>query len=84
MTDNSSKAFVIAAVVVFVGILLYGMLAGRGGLLSPEKTPRPSVSATAPASVAPSASAGASGSVAPSASPAPSVSAAPSVSVAPS
>ena len=67
VTDNPSRFFVIATVVIFVGILLFGLLAGTGGLLTAPPAPptaAPSVSADPSASA--SASAGASESVAPS------------------
>lgn len=56
VTDNSSRFFVIATVIVFVAIIGFGMLAGNGGLLTstPAPTAVPSVS------VGPSGSAGAS------------------------
>jgi hypothetical protein len=49
-----SKIFVLASVAVFVGILLYGMLGGKGGFLTPIATPTPVPTATASPSVAPS------------------------------
>ena len=66
VTDNASRFFVIGTVVIFAAILLFGLLAGNGGLLTttPAPTPAPSVSIEPSAS----ASAGASESVAPSAS----------------
>jgi hypothetical protein len=79
VTDNPSKYFVIAAVGIFVAILLYGLLAGHGGLLTTKPAPNPSASAPASASPAASTSAAPSSSVAPSASAAPSLSATPSV-----
>lgn len=57
VTDNVSRYFVIATVVFFIGILLFGMLGGAGGLLT--ATPAP-VTPAPSASVAPSASAEAS------------------------
>lgn len=57
VTDNVSRYFVIATVVFFIGILLFGMLGGSGGLLT--ATPAP-VTPAPSASVAPSASAEAS------------------------
>lgn len=57
VTDNVSRYFVIATVVFFIGILLFGMLGGSGGLLT--ATPAP-VTPAPSASVAPSASADAS------------------------
>jgi hypothetical protein len=55
VTENASRVFVIATVVVFVAILAFGLLAGTGGLLTATPAPPtavPSVSAD------PSASAG--------------------------
>ena len=80
MTDRPSRYFVIGSVVVFVGILLYGLLGGQGGFLTqkPAATEAPSVSA------APSTSPAASGSAAPSASGSAAPSVAPSASSAPS
>ena len=77
MTDRPSRYFVIASVAIFAAILLYGLLGGHGGLLTPAPVP----TATAPesASPEPSSSAGPSGSAAASGSPAASASAAPSV-----
>ncbi len=57
VTDNVSRYFVIATVAFFIGILLFGMLGGTGGLLT--ATPAP-VTPAPSASVAPSASAEAS------------------------
>ncbi len=73
--DAVSKLFVGAIVLVFAGILLYALLLGKGGALSPPPTDRPtreptpvvSISPSPVGSVRPSGSAGASGS--PSASP---------------
>ena len=66
MTDNASRYFVIASVVIFAAILLYGLLAGTGGFLTakPSPTPEPTLSAepSASSSAGPSSSAGASGS----------------------
>ena len=50
VTDNASRFFVIGTVVIFVGILLWGLVGGNGGLLT--KTPAPTVAPTV--SVAPS------------------------------
>jgi hypothetical protein len=53
VTDNASRFFVIGTVVVFVTILLYGLLAGSGGLLTATPAPptaAPSVSAEVSAS----------------------------------
>ena len=49
MTDKPSRYFVIGSVVVFVGILLYGLLGGHGGFLTqkPAATAAPSVSVRA-------------------------------------
>lgn len=79
--DRISKIFVLAAVGVFVLIILNGLLLGRGGTLSASPSPSPvaSVSASPAASTSPSSSASpaASGSAGPSGSPAASGSAAP-------
>ena len=53
VTDNVSRYFVIATVVFFVGILLFGMLGGAGGLVT--ATPAPVT--PAPVTSAPSAAA---------------------------
>ena len=53
VTDNASRFFVIAAVVIFVAILAFGLLAGNGGLLTNTPAPptaAPSVSAEPSAS----------------------------------
>ena len=42
--DRISAVFVLAAIAVFVGILLFGILVGTGGVLTPVATPTPSVS----------------------------------------
>src|SRR5438093_574286 len=78
VTDRPSQIFVIATVLVFVGIFLYGALAGTGGFFTPyvAPTPSPSPIATPSPSIAPSGSPAASGS--PSASGSPAASAAPS------
>jgi hypothetical protein len=68
--DPASTIFVVGTAVVFIGILLYGLLLGEGGTLTPIPTPGPTPSITAEPSG--------------SGSPAPSVSSAPSASVAPS
>jgi hypothetical protein len=78
VTDNPSRFFVIATVVVFVGILAFGLLAGSGGVLTPRATPTPVPSLTASPSAAPSASAAASASPAASTSPSAAASASPS------
>src|SRR6478736_2975441 len=75
MTDRPSRYFVIVSVAVFVLILLYGLLGGHGGFLTPVPVP----TATAPGTAEPSSSAGPSGSAGASGSPATSASAAPSV-----
>ena len=82
VTDNQSRYFVIATVVVFAAILAFGVFGGSGGLLTPRATPTvaPSVSAAPSASVVPSASPAPSTSPAASASPAASPSAAASAS----
>ena len=70
MNERPSQYFVIATVVIFVGILLYGLVGGRGGFLTQKPTPTP-IAVRAPrqpsSSAAPSTSAGASGSPAASA-----------------
>jgi hypothetical protein len=57
-TDNVSRFFVIGTVVVFAAIIVFGMLAGQGGLLTKPSAPTaaPTVSAqpSAAASAAPS------------------------------
>jgi hypothetical protein len=82
VTDSPSRFFVIATVVIFAGILAYGVLAGHGGVLTPRATPAPTVAASvAPSgSAAPSASAGASATDAASPAASASPSAAPSAS----
>jgi uncharacterized membrane protein YfcA len=58
VTDNASRIFVIATVIVFVAILAFGLLGGGGGFLTttpaptvePSVTVAPSVSAEASAS----------------------------------
>ena len=52
VTDNASRFFVIATVVVFVAILLWGLVGGVGGFLTttPAPTAAPSVSVEASAS----------------------------------
>ena len=59
VTDNASRIFVIATVVVFSAILAFGLLAGNGGFFTPIPSPTvaPSASVVPSASVAPSASA---------------------------
>jgi hypothetical protein len=85
LSDRASAIFVIGIVLTFVGILVYGMLAGSSGFLTPLPTPGPTPteepipsdslepSSSLEPSVAPSASPatspGASGSGAPSGSP---------------
>jgi hypothetical protein len=80
--DRASAIFVLGTVAVFVLIFLNAMLLGTGGTLHPYviRSPKPTASASVPASVAPSASSSpaASGSPSTSASPAPSGSAGPS------
>lgn len=74
--DRISAAYVIVTVAVFVGLILYALLFGKGGALTPVPTaaPIPSVSASPSASVAPSGSPAASGAVSPSIAPSPSAS----------
>jgi hypothetical protein len=67
--DRVSAVFVVATVVVFALILLNGIVAGRGGFLTPIATPTPVPSLSAAPSGSPSAAPSASGSVVPSASP---------------
>lgn len=91
VSDPASRIFVIGTVVVFVGILLFGIFMGNGGILTGTPTPKPTAVPTASPSAGPSGSATAapsgSGSAAPSASgsaaPSASASAAPSPSGAP-
>lgn len=54
--EDWSKVFVMAAVAVFVVILLNGMLLGTGGLLRPLATPTPSATASPSPSTSASAS----------------------------
>jgi hypothetical protein len=70
ITDRASAIFVLVTVVVFVGILLNGIVLGKGGILTPLPTPTPIPTATA----APSPSPAASGSAVPTITPAPSAS----------
>jgi hypothetical protein len=84
VTDNQSRIFVIATVVVFVAILAFGVFAGRGGVLTPRPTPTPVPSLTAPPSAAPSGSAAPSASAAASESPAASASPSAAASASPS
>ena len=70
--DRISAAFVVLVTAVFAGLLLYGILGGHGGVLTPAKT------ATPAASISPSPSSPASESPSDSASPAASESASPS------
>jgi hypothetical protein len=80
VTDNASRFFVIATVVVFAAILAYGLFAGNGGLLTTTPAP-PTAAPSASVSAEPSASssAGASSSPGPSAAPSePGASASPS------
>jgi hypothetical protein len=83
LTDRASAIFVVAVVLTFVGILLYGMLAGSAGFFTPLATPaptpteapipsesaQPSAEPSSAPSASPSGSPGASGSGAPSGSP---------------
>ena len=66
--EDWSRAYVLIVVIVFVGILLYGLILGHGGLLTPLPTPSPEPSETP--STSPSAAAsespGASVSITPS------------------
>ena len=82
--EDVSKVFVIAAVAVFVAILLNGLLFGTGGLFTPIATPSPSPSAAPSASASAGPSASASASAPASASPSPSASASAPASTAPS
>jgi len=70
-----SMGFLLVEALVFIGILLYGLLLGEGGALTPIPTPGPTPSITAEpsgsGSPAPSASSEPSASVAPSSSPTP-------------
>lgn len=67
VTDDASRFFVIAIVIVFVAILGFGLLAGNGGFFTATPVPSaaPSVSAEPSASASGSASAPATGSPAP-------------------
>ena len=71
-----SKIFVIAAIAVFVAIMLNGLLLGKGGLLTGTPTSQPSASAIA----SPSGSASPATSASPVASPSPVPSASPAAS----
>jgi hypothetical protein len=83
ISDRTSQVFVIAATLTFVGIVLYAMVAGVGGFLTPRATPTPSVeesespSASPSLSISPSTSASGSPSTSGSASPASSASSSP-------
>jgi hypothetical protein len=89
ISDRMSQVFVIAATLTFVGIVLYAMVGGVGGFLTPRATPTPSAeesespsaSPSPSLSISPSTSASSSPSVSGSASP---PSSAPPSSVAPS
>ncbi|MFL5777983.1 MAG: hypothetical protein ACJ761_03470 [Chloroflexota bacterium] len=76
--DRPSRIFVIATVVTFAAILLYGILGGRGGVITGVPRPRPTASPLLSASPAASASAAPSGSTSPSGSASPSGSTSPS------
>lgn len=85
--DRFSSWFVIAMVAIFVAILAYGVLLGRGGIITDVlATPKPvptitiAPSPTATPTAAPSASASAAPSAAPSASPSAAPSATPAAS----
>lgn len=83
--DRISKIFVAAIATVFALIFLYALLLGRGGLLTPKRTPAPVPVATPAASItpAPTASAGPSISAPPSASPTAPATPAPSATASP-
>ena len=72
VTDPASRIFVIGSVVVFVAILVFGLVGGHGGLLTPSPTHRPSPSAAPSVSAAPSPSAAPARSATPSAAASPS------------
>jgi len=48
--DRISAIFALAAIAVFIGILLFGILGGAGGVLTPLATPTPSASPSPTAS----------------------------------
>jgi hypothetical protein len=52
--DRISAIYVLAAIAVFVAILLYGIVAGNGGLLTSPPSPSPSPSPVPSASAEPS------------------------------
>jgi len=82
--ENVSRTFVIAAVAIYIVILLNGIFLGTGGVFRPLPTPTPtpseSPSASPSSSASPSASASASPSASASASPTTSAPASPSAS----
>ena len=82
--ENVSRTFVIAAVAVYIVILLNGIFLGTGGVFRPLPTPTPtpseSPSASPSSSASPSASASASPTTSASASPSASAPASPSAS----
>ncbi|HYM84185.1 MAG TPA: hypothetical protein VEY67_08545, partial [Candidatus Dormibacteraeota bacterium] len=86
--DRISAVYVIVAIAVFVGIMLYGMLLGTGGFLTatpaPSPSPSPTLEASPNASASSSAAASESASASASASPAASESASPAASGSPS
>jgi hypothetical protein len=83
VSDPASRIFVIGTVVVFVGILLFGIFMGNGGILTGTPTPKPTAVPTASPSAGPSGSASAAPSGSGSAAPSGSGSAAPSASGSP-
>jgi hypothetical protein len=69
LEDRASAIFVLAIVATFVGILLYGMLAGGAGFFTPLPTPSPTPTEEPIPSESPSGSPSASPSTSPAASP---------------
>src|SRR4051794_26494402 len=63
--DRISAAFVLLVALAFAAILLYGLLGGRGGVLTQKSSPSPSPSPAASASASPSAPASGSAVVSP-------------------
>ncbi len=82
INDRVSQYYVALVLVVFVGIFLYGVFLGSGGVFTPLPTPKPIPSASVAPSASASASPGASESASPSSSAA--TSASPGSSASPS